>query len=316
MEYGIVIHKKSLNYGDDIQSLAASRLLPQVDHYIDREQLDTFESPDPVKTLCSGWFMEQPLNWPPGESIDPLFISMHITHNHHSDRVMVSERHRGYYRKHEPIGCRDINTMRLFQKIDVKTYHSACLTLTLQNESVNKSKSDEIILVDAIKKDLPEKYRKLCLSKLIPDSLRHKVVYLNHSHNDPDMSVSDRLKHAAQLLERYARAHLVVTSRIHCALPCVAMGTPVLFLDVGFNQLNSRNRFGGLIENFTRLDNLSFPYASNRPIDLLTRKLGLHAPRYHQQSIEFDWDNPPPNPVDIGPLRETLISTVNRFIHR
>ena len=35
------------------------------------------------------------------------------------------------------------------------------------------------------------------------------------------------------LLERYKKAKVVFTSLIHCALPCIAMGTPVVFVDAG-----------------------------------------------------------------------------------
>ncbi len=40
----------------------------------------------------------------------------------------------------------------------------------------------------------------------------------------------ERLEQAELVLLEYARAHCVVTSRLHCALPCVAFGTPVIFV--------------------------------------------------------------------------------------
>ena len=36
MKYGTVIYSNSHNYGDDIQTIAASRLLPKIDYYLDR----------------------------------------------------------------------------------------------------------------------------------------------------------------------------------------------------------------------------------------------------------------------------------------
>ncbi|NQD72865.1 polysaccharide pyruvyl transferase family protein, partial [Sphingobacterium shayense] len=55
---------------------------------------------------------------------------------------------------------------------------------------------------------------------------------------------------------RLSRAKLVVTSRIHCALPCLAMGTPVIFLNGGFEGFGNRfnSRFEGLIDFFNRVD--------------------------------------------------------------
>ncbi|WP_264821067.1 polysaccharide pyruvyl transferase family protein [Acinetobacter schindleri] len=37
------------------------------------------------------------------------------------------------------------------------------------------------------------------------------------------------------MLEKYSTAKLVITSRIHCALPCLAMGTPVIYIN-GFDN--------------------------------------------------------------------------------
>ena len=57
----------------------------------------------------------------------------------------------------------------------------------------------------------------------------------------------------ANLLNKYARAKLVITSRIHCALPCLAMGTPVIFIN-GFDSFVDSCRFDGIIELFNRID--------------------------------------------------------------
>ena len=50
-----------------------------------------------------------------------------------------------------------------------------------------------------------------------------------------------RFIQARGLLETYANAGLVITSRLHCALPCIAMGTPVVFVGAYDNS-----RFQGL----------------------------------------------------------------------
>ena len=49
---------------------------------------------------------------------------------------------------------------------------------------------------------------------------------------------------AKKLLNRYARAKLVVSTRIHGALPCLAVRTPVIFIKNKFDF----NRFPGLYE--------------------------------------------------------------------
>ena len=42
MKYGLIVFKETENIGDDIQSYAAIKYLPQVDYYIEREKLDEF----------------------------------------------------------------------------------------------------------------------------------------------------------------------------------------------------------------------------------------------------------------------------------
>lgn len=63
-----------------------------------------------------------------------------------------------------------------------------------------------------------------------------------------------RLEIAEGLINRYAKASLVVTSRIHVALPCLGLETPVLFItpDNPAKQINAHSigRFKGLSDLF------------------------------------------------------------------
>ena len=64
----------------------------------------------------------------------------------------------------------------------------------------------------------------------------------------------DKMVYARQLLRTYAKARLVVTSRIHCGLPCLGIETPVIFVSSdkleGSDAVRSSGRFGGLINLF------------------------------------------------------------------
>ena len=76
---------------------------------------------------------------------------------------------------------------------------------------------------------------------------------------DVDMSGKvtndDLLSIAEQLVKNYAAAKLVITSRIHAGLPCLGVGTPVIFianeevLSEG-GTFNTPGRLGGLIDFF------------------------------------------------------------------
>jgi len=71
-------------------------------------------------------------------------------------------------------------------------------------------------------------------------------------NNDDDKALLDR---AEKLVLQYSKANLVVTSRIHCALPCLGLETPLVFvlaseMQSKDNMFNAPNRFGGLDEFF------------------------------------------------------------------
>ncbi len=66
-----------------------------------------------------------------------------------------------------------------------------------------------------------------------------------------DDNCNKQLSVARKLLQKYVTAKLVVTSRIHCALPCLGFDTPVIFTTVQ-NESHSSGRFNGLL-NFFRV---------------------------------------------------------------
>jgi len=53
---------------------------------------------------------------------------------------------------------------------------------------------------------------------------QHTLTHYTRMHG-----YAQRLRHAEKLLDVYARAKMVVTSRLHCALPARAMGALVSF---------------------------------------------------------------------------------------
>jgi len=131
-----------------------------------------------------------------------------------------------------------------------------------------------------------------------------------------NLSDRERYRQAEKLIDRYSKAHLVVTSRIHTALPCIALGTPVLFLDVGFNTKNSRNRFEGITHLFNTMNNSLFAYSGLNPFGIVFRRSGLYKHYFPSKQIDFDWSNPPENPVDISSIGSQIKRTVKGFLEK
>ena len=124
MKFGIPFYFGGDNYGDDIQSVAAMDLLDKVDFFLNRENLSNPEYCDTIKFICNGWFMHNPDKWPPATNLIPLFISFHVTNWNDSYKKIINKNLYNYYKKYEPIGCRDLYTLNLFKKINIKAYFS------------------------------------------------------------------------------------------------------------------------------------------------------------------------------------------------
>ncbi|PIV93352.1 MAG: polysaccharide pyruvyl transferase family protein [Flavobacteriaceae bacterium CG17_big_fil_post_rev_8_21_14_2_50_33_15] len=276
MKYGLLKYdenKRFFNVGDNIQSLAAKQFLPRVDVFLNREKLADYQG-EKVKLIMNGWFTHNIHNWVPSEAIDPIFVSFHM--NNTAAPAMLSEQGITYLKKHEPIGCRDQFTVNILKEKGIDAYFTGCLTLTLDSYKVDDSlRGDKIYIVDPLYSyPRPEKIfynakatirnilngtafqlskKKHQLKKFISQELLDTAEYINQEPPSNKYTDEEKFEMAEDLLKKYARAKLVITSRIHCALPCLALGTPVIFVN-GFNSFVDSCRFDGILELFNRID--------------------------------------------------------------
>ncbi|HET7464269.1 MAG TPA: polysaccharide pyruvyl transferase family protein [Longimicrobium sp.] len=224
-EYGLLSHA-SPNLGDEIQSLAARRFLPRVDRWVPRERLDADPGGSgPTRVILAGWFLHHPRRWPPHEKIDPLLVGFHLNDRRlgrlrwrTAARVLLSRRRVGWLRRHGPVGARDRRTLELLRRAGVDAEYSGCLTLTLPPRDP-AAVGDRVVascLPDALAAALARRTRRPPV----------RVDHLDTRTAGPQA----RMERAQALLDVYARARAVVTTRLHCALPCLALGTPVLFI--------------------------------------------------------------------------------------
>ncbi len=244
MHYGLMTYacKRHFNVGDYIQSLAARQFLPKVDRYINREKLSEYSGPK-TKLIMNGWFTHNPKSWPPSPDILPLFISFHL----HKKAVpaILSQKGVSYLKKYE-VGAREFSTLNLLKAKGIKAFFSGCLTMTLGNSYQHKP-GTEVYFVDVLHKPQFFGRRRRILRKLFGDEMTRSATRIQHRCLVRDYKTEDsRFQLADRLLKLYQNAKLVVTSRLHCALPCLAMGTPVIYVDVGVPK--EQARFEGLAE--------------------------------------------------------------------
>lgn len=276
MKYGLLSYdenKRFFNVGDNIQSLAARQYLPKVDTFLNREKLADY-SGEKIKLILNGWFTHNIHNWVPNEAIEPLFVSFHI--NNTAAPFMLSDKGIAYLKKHEPIGCRDQFSADTLKDKGIDAYFTGCLTLTLDNYKVEDSeRNNEIYIVDPLYsyhtfKKVTYDFRtfvrnvlngnvfktgkqKKHIANFIDEKLLKTAIFVNQEPPANTYSDEQKFEMAEDLLKKYAKAKLVITSRIHCALPCLAMGTPVIFVN-GFDSFVDSCRFEGILELFNRID--------------------------------------------------------------
>lgn len=244
MKFGLVVHERNhneANLGDDIQAIAARQFLPRVDLYLERELLHVQE--EDAFAVLNGWYMHEPENFPPSPSIIPCITSLHISPSV-AERMLDMDSIE-YLQKHEPVGCRDLETLRLLESYGIDAYWSGCLTLTLDRSdfATGEEFSGDVILADLFYRYTPKGFkawleqilyraftRRRRIKRLVNPAMRARSRILTHFLGLPAASIETRLKMAERLLTEYANAKLVVTSRLHAALPCLAFGTPVLFV--------------------------------------------------------------------------------------
>jgi hypothetical protein len=198
------------NIGDSIQTLAVVQHLPRVDVYLDRDRLDTYEG-DPCLVVMQGWFSHRPTAWPPSPRITPIFHGFHITRQAED----FYGRHVDYLRRHQPIGCRDRGTYNLVRGWGLDAYLSLCCTLTFPTRHAPPTEPTIAIC------DLPE--------DTLNPAIRKTATRVSHSIAPIDPLV--QIDYARAVLHFYRdRASHLITSRIHAAMPCMAMGIPTLYI--------------------------------------------------------------------------------------
>jgi hypothetical protein len=238
------------NLGDYIQILACLRLLETLDLrpkiYLDR---DTELANAPALASCSGrvvlplngWFKRTvgaDPQWPPHDKIIPVFIGFHV--RPYQCPALLEPRSIDYMKAHGPVGCRDPFTMRALAEKGVSTYLSHCLSL-----SFAKRRPDEVgdtVVVASRDREIID---------VLPTEYRNNHLYVNHYM--VRNAFPEYLTEAKDVLAFYrTRARLVITTFLHCALPCIAMGIPVIAflprLQYDFQKASDAERFSGLMQ--------------------------------------------------------------------
>lgn len=224
--YGDATQKNFSNYniGDPIQGIAVYEFYKSIGildseiRYIPLCDLSVYCSDEyvllPIIGVAAGIQFGV---FPFPERIIPLFISTHIAKNELNSTEIE------YLRQYAPIGCRDEYSLNVMRKYRIPAYLSGCITVLFPKRTTTH-KQTHVFLVD-----IPNS-----LKEFIPKSILANSEEISHMFPLPEkeMTNDDAAKYyhqANQLLQRYnENASLVVSSRMHALVPCMAMGIPVI----------------------------------------------------------------------------------------
>ena len=202
--------------GDQMQILAVDYIYERMGLdkkdiiYIDKNEIQEYDGEPvvlpvafPLFEYCEGglgnWFSDK---------IKPVFLGHTIL----KDELLPKEV--DFYKQHEPIGCRDERMHNTLTKYGINCYLMGCLTAAFPKRELDSARS-KVFVVDANEAAL----------KYMPEKLREKAVFCSHFTD----ATKDLKRKAKERYERYkSEASLVVTSLLHCSVPCIAAGIPTI----------------------------------------------------------------------------------------
>jgi hypothetical protein len=235
------------NLGDHIQILAGLQLLKRLglapEQWIDRDhEIATAvvlnDQQQSLGILLNGWFKTNPAEWPPHPWLTPIYLGFHI--RLFQAPTLVSAKALEHYRRFGPIGCRDRYTLSLLMSHGVDAFLSHCLSLTLPRRLHDPDNQTETFIVSRDKRILD----------YLPNEIRSCRFVCQYSDTT---DFTTNMQQAIELLAIYrSRAKIIVTTMLHCALPVIAMGIPV----VVFFPLNDDAQHCSDLERFSSLQEM------------------------------------------------------------
>lgn len=215
-----------VNMGDKLQFLSIDYIYSQMNISADEvvkiksKEVQTYNGEEylllPINfSLFSTIFMcEEKISISP--KIIPVYIGVYI--GYYEERYF-NDYNLNYLRRYAPIGCRDEQTMQILRRWGVEAYLSGCITHLLPFSGI---KGNTVFFVDV----------PYGVKKYIPDDLLSRGEFLGNQFYYPtDAPQEDAEQVIRKQYEAFRdEACLVVTSRLHVASPCVAMGIPVILV--------------------------------------------------------------------------------------
>lgn len=227
------VGRTSVNIGDYLQFITITYLYEQMGvkerdiHYIGLRDVIDYDGEDivlPINFSINNCIVNGKIAISP--RITPVFLAVILpTLDSYLDidRFLQDEHNHAYFLRYAPIGCRDEVTYQYFKKHGIPAYINGCLTATLPK--YNGTAGGAVVFADVPKSVLP----------WIPKSLLDSdVLFTTQQYVFHEDEIRDYQKLFHFVKEKYEfyqkEARLIITSRLHVALPCTAFGIPVVLV--------------------------------------------------------------------------------------
>lgn len=171
---------------------------------------------------------------PPPRAVSALPVGMYLSRQAAST---LRAAWLDWFRRQEGgVGMRDTTSLEGARAAGVgNAYFSGCPT-SIRRPTRARAPNGTVLVVDVNRVD----------THLIPPSILRRARFATQDVQDCE---GDVIRSAADRLVELAEASLVVTTRLHVAIPCLAIGTPVVFIDRHLAGGGGRQS-GGALEVF------------------------------------------------------------------
>lgn len=211
MKYANLISRgtRLRNYGEDIQLLAIEYLY----QYMGIPYNEVVRiTPEELFTYNGDEYLLLPINWPfwgsysrLSDKIIPVYLGISAVGNSITESMRFKE--------FEPIGCRDQRTFEICRKNGIEAYINGCMSLALPK---SEKKGEKVYIVDVCDE----------LLEYIPQEFKKDAIHKTHVFYNREIGEEE----SAGVYQEYREnARLVISSRLHCIVPCVAYGIPVIY---------------------------------------------------------------------------------------
>ncbi len=221
----------TLNIGDDMQSLITSILLPRVDYIIFRDNYDMiydFKTGSRIKNidekviLIMNGNIYKDAKLPHNDNIIPFYISTSLFFN---NLGTLKNTCIDNYRNNLPFYSKDKYTSEKLLDKEIPSTYYGCLTQLFLPEhlSLDKPNNKNITIFVDVDNKYIEQYK-------IEHSLDKIIKITHYSDIYWRLSPIQRLDMCMGLLKIYYSAKKIITTRLHCFLPCRGLGLNVEYV--------------------------------------------------------------------------------------